>query len=148
MGDLREGYRPLPNSELSPAPGFVRDPGAVDPKKELTITIRVRRRTNALALPDLAEAKPTPVKGREFISREDLPRHYGASEDDLNKVKEFARLNKLAVLDATANDDSSGRRSVMVSGSIEDLSRAFRIQFSNYKTAANQNFSLFEPGKL
>jgi hypothetical protein len=85
MPDRPQGYLPLPNSELSPLPGFVRDPAPVDLDQELLVTIRVRRRADAPGLPDPECAEPSRVTGRKFISREDLAKRYGADGADIKR---------------------------------------------------------------
>ncbi len=52
MTDVPQGHRPLAGSERAPVAG-ARRRSAADPAEQMTLTVRLRRRSDAPALPDL-----------------------------------------------------------------------------------------------
>jgi kumamolisin len=71
-----------------------------------------------------------PLDQRKYLSREDFAKEYGASDQDLNAIEEFARTNGLEVVDA-----SIPRRTVMVKGTVAQMSKAFAVDLGMYETA-------------
>jgi subtilase family serine protease len=106
--------------------------GPADPKEVLSVSIRVRRRPDAPALPD-ANRLAAPVGARTFLSREDFAARYGAAQEDLDRVAEFARSHGLAVVES-----SIPRRTVVVSGTVEQMSRAFAVKLSRYESSTQK----------
>ena len=103
---------------------------AADPKEILTVSVRVRRRTDAPQLPDLAALSSAPLGERKYLSREEFAKEYGASEKDLDAIKEFARANRLEVVEV-----SIPRRTVVLKGTVEQMSKAFAVDLAMYETA-------------
>lgn len=129
MSDVSEGHIPLPGSELSQPPGFIRDTAPFDRTGELTVTIWLRRPPGAPPLPDLSRAEPIPPgTTRRVMGREEFAKLFGASEADISKVVEFATSHGLEVVP----NDQVARRSVVVSGSIESLGAAFGVELWRY----------------
>ena len=131
MPDISTNYKPLEASERKPALG-ARKVGPADPKEVLSVSIRVRRRPGAPALPD-ANQLAVPVGARTFLSREDFAARYGAAQEDLDHVAEFARSHGLALLES-----SIPRRTVVVSGTVEQMSRAFAVELSRYESSTQK----------
>src|ERR1700744_998422 len=73
--------------------------GPADPKEELLITILVRSRLGAPALPDMEYLIKLPPGRRRFISKEKFAIKYGADEADLDKVIEFTRSHDLILIE-------------------------------------------------
>jgi kumamolisin len=131
MPDIPSNYKRLEMSERKPALG-ARRVGPADPKEILSVSMRVRRRPDAPALPDMNEWA-TPVGARKFFSREEFAARYGARQDDLDRAAEFARDHGLALVES-----SIARRTVVVSGTVEQMSRAFAVELSRYESPTQQ----------
>lgn len=97
----------VPGSERAHLPG-TRVLGNADPSQQATVTLFLRSKQ-----PALPEAP---------ISRETFAQDYGADPADLQKVENFARAHKLHVVES-----SVARRSVILRGSIAQMSAAFGV---------------------
>jgi kumamolisin len=94
------------------------------------VTIHVRPRSGiALAAfaKDLAEGH-TGTAGDRHMTHEEFERTHGAEPADLDKVETFAKAHRLAVVERDA-----ARRSVVLSGSVADLSAAFGVTLLSYE---------------
>ena len=120
------GYKPLKGSKrfLSPSARLV---GPADEKEMLTVSIRLRRRPDAPALPDQQTWAATPVTQRKFLSPEDLTSRIGAAQDDVDRVVAFAKKHGLKVVDTNI-----ARRTVILSGSVKQMSEAFAVKLGRY----------------
>lgn len=120
--------RALENSERKPAPGASRI-GDADPREKLLVSLRVRPRPGSLAMnhDDLAA---THHKNRRYLSREEYAGMYGADQADLDAVAAFAKSQGLTVVES-----SIPRRTVVLSGTVADVSRAFGVSMKRYQTS-------------
>jgi hypothetical protein len=59
-----------------------------DPNKAVSVTIAIRRRTDAAQLADYNDRTTPPAK---IVSRDNFAAQYGASQADLDLVTDFAR---------------------------------------------------------
>ena len=100
---------------------------AADPKEELTVSIRVRRRLDAPELPDLADLAATPRGEKTYLSREDFATHFGAAPEDLAAITSFADSNDLTVLEC-----NSARRTVVLKGTVAQMGKAFGVDLGVY----------------
>ncbi len=116
--------RPIEGSERRPAPG-ARRVAAENPAAKLSVTIRVRRRTDAPALPVHHHAD-TPTG---HVSREEFTERYGASKSDIDLVVSFARANGLEV-----EETSASKRTVKISGTVEQMNHAFAVDLGRYES--------------
>ena len=98
--------------------------GPSDPKESLTVTVRVRRRPDAPALPAPSAAGP-----RKIISHAEFAANYGAAQADFDKVTAFAKEHGLKVVDANLT-----RRTVILSGTVAQMNQAFGVELAQYKT--------------
>lgn len=96
----------------------------LDPNYVFTVSLRVRRRTEAPPLPDLA-AIP-----HGLIARDEFANKYSASPSDLDAVAQFATANELKVIES-----SIARRTVVLKGKAAQMSKAFGVALATYKTA-------------
>jgi kumamolisin len=128
MREIPAGYSRLENSARVPAAG-ARLVGPADPAETLSVTLRVRRRPDAPPLPGPEELAAPPPGQRRFLSREDFAARYGAAPADLAAVADFARGQGLTVIESNA-----ARRSVIASGTVEQMSRAFAVDLGRYET--------------
>ncbi len=129
MAEIPAGFRALGNSEHGLAPGAARI-GVSDPNETLSVTIRVRPRSDAPAQTDLNTLAATPRRQRGRLSREEYAAKYGSAQADLDQVASFAKSQGLNVLETSA-----ARRSVVVSGPADALSRAFGVELHRYRTS-------------
>jgi kumamolisin len=128
MAKIPFGYERLEGSQRV-ARGGARLAGRADGDEKLSVTIRVRRRPDAAALPDMEYWVKTPPGQRTFLSREEFATLYGAAQADLDRVAEFSRGHGLSVTEM-----SVGQRLVMVSGTGAQVSRAFAVELGRYES--------------
>src|SRR3954454_1115732 len=110
----------LRGSERAPLPD-ARQVGDVDPQRRMQVTVTVRRRGSDDAL---AEVGSQPGQ----LTREEFAERFGADPKDLKKVEEFASAHGLEVAEA-----DEARRTVVLTGSIADMSRAFGVDLALYE---------------
>jgi kumamolisin len=107
--------KPLPNAKvIAPAPQDER----------LEVTVRLRPRT---PLPSAADMLKPSAAPRQILSHEDFEKRYGSTTKDFAEIRKFARANGLSVV-----RESSSRRSVMLSGTVEDFNKAFDVNLQTY----------------
>src|SRR5581483_2671751 len=128
MAQIPSHYRALEKSHRLPRAG-ARVTGPADAKEVFTVSVRVRRRHDAPALPDLSDLAATPRGERQYLSREDFAAHFGAAQEDLDKVSAFAHEHGLEVVEA-----SIPRRIVGLRGTTEQFSKAFAVDLNIYQT--------------
>jgi kumamolisin len=116
----------LAKSHRKPAPG-ARLIGEVDPKETLEITIRVRSRSSEERAALLADMQNQSPAKRQYLTREQLANRFGADPTDLDKVAAYARENGL-----TVTSTSAPRRTVMLRGTVANLTKAFPTELKQY----------------
>ena len=102
--------------------------GPANPAERLTVSIQVRRRPDAPPLPDLAALGARRPRDRERPDRESLAATHGADPADLAKVEDFARQYGLQV-----EESSAERRTVLLSGTVDQMNQAFGVELSRYE---------------
>jgi hypothetical protein len=126
MTQIPDEYRTLANSDRPPEPGIFRV-GSADPKATLSASILVRRRPDGPPSPSgniLAATSPP-----QRLSREEFAASYGAAQADLDQVAAFAQGQGLTVMDTNA-----ARRTVVVSGTVEQMNKAFAVDLGQYQS--------------
>ena len=113
-----------------PAPSDARRVGPADAGEQLTVSVEVRQRPDAPPLPDLAVLGAQRPGERPKIDRAALAKSYAASSEDLAKVAEFAKEYNL-----TVESSSPEQRTVQLSGSVEQMNKAFGVQLGTYEYA-------------
>ncbi len=121
---------PLAGSERYPRSG-ARQTGAPDPNEVIQISVVLRPRTSLDELRSSNAFGPTLPKQRQYLSRQEFAARYGADPDDVAKVEAYARQHNLTVVEA-----SLPRRTVVLSGTIANLSAAFGVTLTNYEHPA------------
>ena len=127
---IPSGYRRLPGSERSAAP----DAELIGPapaSDSVRVTVVLRRRPDGPAVPDPSYYLSTPPSQRRRLSEGEFAERYGAAEDDIARVREFADRNNLEVTEVNA-----ARRTVSLSGTVEQFNRAFGVVLNQYRRAA------------
>jgi kumamolisin len=124
---LPKDYRRIENSTRHIAAGAKRV-GPADPNEVISVTIAVRRRPGAPALPSQEHWAATPVGERRYITTEEFAAQYGAAPDDLDLVADFAVRHGLNVAERDA-----AQRIVIVSGTVAQISEAFGVELGHYE---------------
>jgi kumamolisin len=122
-----DGHQRVERSERQPVPGTTRT-GPADPTEVVSVTIRLRRRTGAPPLPGVEMLKQPPGQ-RAYVSREEFAEQYGADPADVARVEQFARKYGMNV-----DEVSPARRSVRLSGNVEQMNRAFAVDLGRYES--------------
>jgi kumamolisin len=125
---IPNNYHRLENSLRQPTAGAKRL-GPVDPNEVLPVTITVRRRPGAPPLPDQEHWDSTPPGERKYISSEEFAERYGADGEELELVANYVRENGLTVV-----EKDSSQRTVVASGKVANLSKAFGVELGRYET--------------
>jgi kumamolisin len=121
-------YHPLKGSERTVRTGAKRT-GSADPNETFSVSVHVRRRPDAPALPDWAFGTVTARRGQPYLSREEFAARYGASEDDFAKIAAFAAANGLSVVES-----SIPRRTIILEGTVAQMNKAFAVDLGTYET--------------
>jgi kumamolisin len=132
-----ESLVPVPGSERELPPG-ARRVGPADPGESVSLTVVVRRRPGAQRL-DTASAP---------LDRSGFAEMCGAHDDDLAAVERFARDHGLTVAESSAE-----RRTVKLTGSVADASKAFGVDLHRYDHPEHGSFRgrtgpVFVPAEL
>ena len=122
-------FKALDSSDRKPRVGATRV-GAADSKEVLTVSVRIRRRPDAPALPDPTNVAAKPRGKKNYISREGFAARYGASKADMDKIIQFAHAQGLEVVESSA-----ARRTVVLKGTVEQMSKAFAVDLGVYESA-------------
>ena len=130
--NVPEGYRRLKGSERQTRSGAQRYRFA-DPDESILVSIYVRFPQCANPLPDMDYYATTPTGRRKFLSRDDFAAQYGAAEEDLKVVTDFAQTFGLQVAKI-----ESARRFVQVLGTVAQLSKAFAVQLELYRSSEEE----------
>src|SRR5262245_54166080 len=105
-------HKPLANS---------RSAGPVDQSEIASITVRTRPAAKIEHLEKTVnEIYSQPLDERKYLSREQLSSLQAASAADLNGIEEYAQQHNLVV-----SHRSDAERSVVLTGTLADLLRAF-----------------------
>ncbi len=112
----------IPGSKKDPYLGAkVVGPAPADERLEVTVRLRPKNK-----MPDMLSA----VGPVQTVTHEQYDKLYGASAGDLAEVTKFARANNLVVVRV-----ASTRRSVMLSGTVADMNKAFGVNLKTYAYA-------------
>jgi kumamolisin len=126
MPDARN-YRAITGSERHARPEF-QIAGNIDPKEVLTITVRLRRLSPKGELhAEAMDLSRRPPRSRNYLKRHEFEAKHGASEHDIEKVISFAHEYGLTVVEA-----SRAKRQIKLSGTVEALCAAFRVELRRY----------------
>ncbi len=127
MVQIPEGYTSLEGSERRVIPGAQRI-GPADAGQKISLSIVLRERTGAPPLPGHEDWMTAPPARRKYLSREQLGSLHGAARQDADQVAAFARAHGFEVTEV-----SLPRRTVFVSCTVEQASRAFAVELDVYE---------------
>ncbi len=119
----------IPGSERQAVRG-ARRTGAARVNERVDVTVRVRRRSPISE--SAIEGHELPSQ-RTYLSHAQLDAAHGADSADIAKVETFARQNGL-----TIDESSESRRSVMLSGSVANISKAFNVVLDHWEHAGKK----------
>ena len=128
---LPENYIPLKGSERNPSPN-AQLLGPADPNERFLVTIIIRRRTDGEPVPDFDYFMNTSPSKRQRLSEEEFVNKYGASDEDIKKVTDFAAENDLTIEEINASS-----RSIIVSGTADQMNKAFAVNLGKYEHTIN-----------
>ena len=130
MSTPNKSFR-LAGSERAPLKG-AREIGPANPNEIVDVTIRLRSRAGRKPIADANEYKK-PIAKRSILSRKDFEQLYGADPDSIARVESFARQNNL-----TVKEESLGRRTVILSGTVTAMNHAFGVELKQYDHPSGQ----------
>jgi kumamolisin len=122
-----EDLQPIPGSERR-ASRAARRLGPADPNELLTVTISIRRRTDGTSVPDYQYFATVHPGQRQRMSEDDFVRQYGASPEDIDKVKGYVASQGLEVLEI-----HPARRTIVVRGTVAQMNAAFGVDLGHYE---------------
>ena len=131
---VASGYVTLAGSERHPRPQSARV-GEAPGDQSASVTVRLRRRPDGPPLPDPERWCATPIATRPLLTREQFARDYGASPNDVELVRRFARESGL-----TVGAVSLPRRTVQLQGTVAQLARAFAVTLIQMRDADGSEF--------
>jgi kumamolisin len=122
-----------------PVAGSVRVPlqgaeeiGPADPKEIVDVTIRLRSRSGKEPFVEPGEfAKP--IGQRSIPSREEFEKQHSADAASIALVESFAHEHGL-----TMKETSPERRTIVLSGTVADMNKAFGVELKTYKHSAGE----------
>jgi kumamolisin len=123
MAESPAGYRDLEGSARSPIPGATRS-GPADPDQRASVSVCLRSRPGAPPLADLSRPDRRPAR----LTRAEFAAVYGADPGDIAAVEAFAAEHGL-----TVEESSIPRRTVVLAGTVAQLSAAFAVDLRRYR---------------
>ena len=124
--NIPRNYVALKGSERRPSPK-AKLLGPADAKETFSVTIVLRRRPGGPAVPPPAYFTKPPGQRRRMPENE-FAAKYGASPADIGHVTKFAQEHGLTLVETNA-----ARRSVVVSGTVAQMSEAFAVTLGRYR---------------
>lgn len=140
MGKTDKGFRLLENSERNLVPGSSKI-GPADTKEKVLVSIRLRKKPHAPSAMDVRTLAATPPRQRKHVKREEFASLYGAAQSDIDNIAGFAQSHGLKVVESSAP-----RRTVVMSGTVDQINKAFNIHLTHYHTG-KETYHTYE-GKL
>ena len=123
-------YRVVPGSHRQASAAANRI-GPADPGEKLQVTISLRRRLDRPPAPDFDAAAAVPLSQRQPLSHDEFASKYGAHPDDIAKVVDFVQTAGMTVVESNA-----ARRTVVASGTVAQMNRAFAVDLGKYSAPA------------
>ncbi|HKT11958.1 MAG TPA: S53 family peptidase [Terriglobia bacterium] len=116
-------YLAVRGSKREPMPGAI-STGPCDPSERMQVTVVLRQRPSSKHFKTVSQLA---ARG-ERLTRAQFEARYGADPKDVERVTAFAAENKLKVSKVNA-----GARTVILSGTAGDFSRAFQVRLDRYE---------------
>jgi kumamolisin len=125
-----------PKTQMISIPGSNRPPnpkakllGRSDPKRAIEVSIYVRQNPvgGGKNLPSLDQLNAQLPGQRKYLNDDQFKAMFGADQADVDKVVQWAKTNKLAVVDSNTRN-----RRILVKGTVANINKAFGIQLNDY----------------
>jgi kumamolisin len=121
--------RPLRSSERKALPG-ARSAGKVDPKERFEVSVLLKRQSSDVLGAQVARLARGERPARP-MTREEFARQFSAHPDHLTAIRRFA-----ATFGLTVAREHPERRTVVLSGTAEQFSKAFGVDLQRFEVAA------------
>jgi len=119
-----EQFTALPGSEREPLPG-ASEIGPCDGNETIQVTVVMRH------APAGGGESPADLVARgERLTREEFAARFGADPEDVKQIEAFAQAYSL-----TVSAVNPGARTVSLTGTVADFSRAFHVNLARYEYA-------------
>ena len=126
---IPSGYKALKGSEHSlPKGDKVLKP--TSEKEQATVTLVLRRRPGGPKLKEIKDFSSGLSGNGHANGREQFADAHGADLNEMNLVADFAKSHGMKVLES-----NKARRSVVVSGSVGTMNKAFAVKMTDYSFA-------------
>src|SRR6516225_473133 len=123
-------YRVVPGSHRQASAAANRI-GPADSGEKVQVTISLRRRADGPPAPDFDAVGAVPLSQRQPLSHDEFAAKYGAHPDDIAKVVDFVQTAGMTVVESNA-----ARRTVVASGTVAQMNRAFAVDLGKYSAPA------------
>jgi kumamolisin len=133
------GHVDLKGSERRP-PAGAKLLGPAYPHEPFSVSIVLRRRADAPPKPSFDFYAKTPPALRRRLPEAEFAAKYGASQADLDAVTSFVTGHGLTVVDANA-----ARRTVIASGTVAAMEKAFGVTLNRYEIEHTPGGRLAKP---
>ncbi len=124
---MSASYRVIEGSERR-LPADARLIGPTAPREEIAVTVFLGQRPDGQPLPGFSYYAETPPAQRPRFSEQEFAGLYGAADEDVRLVEDFALANGLSVVASRP-----ARRTVVLSGSVAQMASAFDVELRRYQ---------------
>ncbi|MGH9395599.1 MAG: S53 family peptidase [Terriglobia bacterium] len=121
----------LPGSERTAVPG-AQAVGSPPPGARIQVSVVLRPRASYTSIQSSSALKAVRPAQRSYLSREEFEKAYGANPRDVKKVEAFAHKYDLTVMQV-----SLARRTMVLAGTVTQLSEAFGVELTSYEHAGS-----------
>ncbi len=98
-----------------------------DPNKRIEVTVVLKPSTSLTK--EVMDMYKTPLSKRKPLTHEESVQKYGATDEDIDKVKKFAQENGLEVIRI-----NKAGRSLRLAGPVSSMNKAFNVTLRHYET--------------
>ena len=123
MAEPPAGYLRVEGSSRVALPG-ARRVGPADPAERASVSIRLRRRTDAPPVGDFSQSSALSTR----LTREEFAAAFGADPADIERIEAFASDHGL-----TVEETSIPRRTVVLAGTVAQMGEAFAVDLGRYQ---------------
>ncbi len=119
--------QPVSGSDKTAPQGAKKCLGQCDLGEQIEVIVMLRRKDEAGFRQVMTKIESDEAPG-EPVSREEFNKRFGASEDDVDKIKAFAKQYGLTVGRA-----EPATRSVVLEGTVEQFQKAFNVKLERFQ---------------
>jgi kumamolisin len=125
---------PLAGSERGSIGGS-KASGKADPEETIHVTVVLKPRNNKEHASIVAKLSSQLPRDRTYLTRQEFEKKFGSTSEELALVRDFAEKNSLRVA-----EESSAKRSVVLSGTVALFSEAFGVELNRYSHPQGSTF--------